>query len=192
MIKVLLKNQRRIFVNTLKSQNLKNYFAYLFVFAVLAVLLFFVSREIWNIAGSVTEPILDGIFSFSLLMIIGMIILIGMPEVFKHLYSATDLEFLFTMPIKTRQIFIMKYMQSFIGTPLTVFLFLLVPLTAYGVASGANIIYYFVLVCMLFTAATIGLSIAYLLNLVVIQLIPARRANELMTAMTFLSSCLSI
>lgn len=40
---------------------------------------------------------------------------------------------------------------------------------------------------MLFTAATIGLSIAYLLNLVVIQLIPARRANELMTAMTFLS-----
>lgn len=133
MIKVLLKNQRRIFVNTLKSQNLKNYFAYLFVFAVLAVLLFFVSQEIWNIAGSVTEPILDGIFSFSLLMIIGMIILIGMPEVFKHLYSATDLEFLFTMPIKTRQIFIMKYMQSFIGTPLTVFLFLLVPLTAYGV-----------------------------------------------------------
>ncbi|MDM8099736.1 MULTISPECIES: putative ABC transporter permease subunit [Oceanobacillus] len=187
MIKVLLKNQRRIFVNTLKSQNLKNYFAYLFVFAVLAVLLFFVSQAIWNIAGSVTEPILDGIFSFSLLMIIGMIILIGMPEVFKHLYSATDLEFLFTMPIKTRQIFIMKYMQSFIGAPLTVFLFLLVPLTAYGVASGANIIYYFVLVCMLFTAATIGLSIAYLLNLVVIQLIPARRANELMTAMTFLS-----
>lgn len=70
MIKVLLKNQRRIFVNTLKSQNLKNYFAYLFVFAVLAVLLFFVSQAIWNIAGSVTEPILDGIFSFSLLMII--------------------------------------------------------------------------------------------------------------------------
>lgn len=187
MMKVLIKNQRRIFVNTLKSQELKNYFAYLVIFAVLAVLLFLFSEAIWDIAGSVTEPILAGIFSYSLLIIIGMVILIGMPQIFKQLYSATDLEFLFTLPIKTRHIFLMKYTQGFIGTPLTVFLFFLVPLTAYGVASGANILYYFVLLLVLFAASTIGLSIAYLLNLIVIQILPANRANEFMTAMSFLS-----
>lgn len=118
MMKKLIKNQQRIFVNTLKSQDLKNYFAYLVIFAVLAVLLFLFSQTIWRIAGSLTEPMLAGIFSYSMLMIIGMVILIGMPQVFKHMYSATDLEFLFTFPIKTRHIFLMKYIQSFIGTPL--------------------------------------------------------------------------
>lgn len=187
MMKILLRNQRRIFVNTLKSQELKNYFAYLVIFVVLAILLFLFSEAIWRIAGSVTEPILAGIFSYSFLMIIGMIILMGMPQVFKQLYSATDLEFLFTLPIKTRHIFLMKYSQSFIGTPITAFLFFLVPLTAYGVASDANILYYFVLILVLFAAAIIGLSIAYLLNLIVIQILPASRANEFMTAMSFLS-----
>ncbi|MBN6205306.1 hypothetical protein JYK21_02490 [Ralstonia pickettii] len=187
MMKVLIKNQRRIFVNTLKSQDLKNYFAYLVTFAILAVLLFLFSKTIWGIAGSVTEPILAGIFSYSILIIIGMVILIGMPQVFKQLYSATDLEFLFTLPIKTKHVFLMKYTQGFIGTPLTVFLFFLVPLAAYGVASGANILYYFVLLLVLFAASIIGLSIAYLLNLIVIQILPANRANEFMTAMSFLS-----
>ncbi|GGP09106.1 putative ABC transporter permease subunit [Oceanobacillus neutriphilus] len=190
MMKHLIKNQQRIFVNTLRSQELKNYFAYLVIFAVLGALLFLFSQTIWNIAGSVTEPVLAGIFSYSLLMIIGMVILIGMPQVFKQLYSATDLEFLFTMPIKTKHIFLMKYLQSFIGTPLFAFFFFLIPFAAYGVASNANILYYFVLILVLFAASTIGLSIAYLLNLIVIQFVPASRANEFMTAMSFLSGLL--
>ncbi|WP_339285719.1 hypothetical protein [Oceanobacillus sp. FSL K6-3682] len=187
MMKKLIKNQQRIFVNTLKSQDLKNYFAYLVIFAVLAVLLFLFSQTIWRIAGSLTEPMLAGIFSYSMLMIIGMVILIGMPQVFKHMYSATDLEFLFTFPIKTRHIFLMKYIQSFIGTPLFAVFFFLIPFTAYGVASGASFLYYFVLLLVLLATSIIGLSIAYLLNLIVIQIVPASRANEFMTAMSFLS-----
>lgn len=174
-------------MNTLKSQELKNYVAYLVIFAALAILLFLFSQTIWRIAGSLTEPILAGIFSYSLLMIIGMVILIGMPQVFKQMYSATDLEFLFTLPIKTRHIFLMKFTQSFIGIPLFAFIFFLIPFVAYGVASGANTLYYFVLLFVLFAASIIGLSIAYLFNLIVIQIVPASRANEFMTAMSFLS-----
>ncbi|GEN85887.1 hypothetical protein OSO01_06260 [Oceanobacillus sojae] len=54
-------------------------------------------------------------------------------------------------------------------------------------ASGASFLYYFVLLLVLLATSIIGLSIAYLLNLIVIQIVPASRANEFMTAMSFLS-----
>lgn len=187
MMKVLLRNQLKMSINTIKTQSSKNYIGYAITTIFLAVIIFFVSKGIWNISHSIPRPVLEGILSYGFIAVIGFILLIGLPQVFKHLYAATDLQMLFTMPIPTRNIFWVKYIQSFIGVPLALFLVFIIPMVVYGIAVGANFIFYPVLILVVLSFVTIGLSLAYLLNLVLIQLIPGSRANEFMTIMSALS-----
>jgi len=187
MMTALLKNQWKIFINTMKSQPGKNYFSYFVMFVVFAILLYWFSAGIWAIADVITEPVFAGILSYGFLLVIGFIILLGLPQVFKHLYSATDLNLLFTMPIPTRYIFWIKYLQSFVGIPLLVFVLYVVPLFVYGAFIGANVLYYPVVLLVLLSVIVVGLSIAYLFNLLLVQVVPASKANEFMTVMSVLS-----
>lgn len=121
MMKALLKNQWKIFWNTARTQPKVNYISYLVLFIVFLILLNWVIRGIWFMGDAITEAVLAGLLSYSFLMMVGFIILLGLPQVFKHLYSATDLNLLFTMPIPTNYIFWLKYIQSFVGVPLIMF-----------------------------------------------------------------------
>src|SRR5699024_1112510 len=145
------------------------------------------SRGIYAMSDQLTPALFQGIVSYGALMAIAMVILIGLPQVFKHLYAATDLNLLFTMPIPTRNIFWMKYIQSFIGVPLLVFIFFTIPIIVYGSATGAHLLYYPVVILTVFLVTILGLSIAYLLTLVIVQIVPASRANAFMMAMSFFS-----
>lgn len=78
-------------------------------------------------------------------------------------------------------------MRSFLGIPLLAFLLLSIPLFVYGIATKVNLLFYPVVIFVLSAVTVIGLSIAYLLNLVLIQIVPASRANEFMTVMSVLS-----
>ncbi|ASK61015.1 hypothetical protein CFK37_01700 [Virgibacillus phasianinus] len=187
MMRVLLRNEIKMTKNTIKAQNPKNYIGYGIASLILAIVIYFISNGIWHISESIPVPIIKGIISYAFIAVIGFILLIGLPQVFKHLYAATDLQMLFTMPIPTRNIFWVKYIQSFIGIPLALFLVFIIPLIVYGIAINANILFYPVLILVVLSFVIIGLSIAYLLNLVLIQLIPGNRANEFMTIMSALS-----
>ncbi|WP_029268199.1 putative ABC transporter permease subunit [Virgibacillus alimentarius] len=187
MMKPLLKNQWKIITNTLQTQSLKNYISYVIAFGFVAFFLFLICRGIWEISDAITQPVLFGILSYGFLMIIGFILLLGLPQVFKHLYSATDLNLLFTLPIPTQYIFWMKYFQSFIGIPFFTFVFCLIPLIMYGIVVEAHFLYYPVAFIVLLAFTIIGLSLAYLFNLILIQIIPASKANEFMTMMSVLS-----
>lgn len=190
MMKILLRNQRRIITNTIQSQSGKNLISYGVLALVMFFILYWVSRGIWAISDQVTPELLIGIVSYGSLVAMAMVILMGLPQVFKHLYASTDLNLLFTMPIPTRNIFWMKYIQSFIGIPLFVFIFVTIPLVVYGIASGAHFIYFPVVLLAVFAVTILGLSITYLINLVIVQIVPASRANEFMMAMSFLSGIL--
>ncbi|MDC3413889.1 putative ABC transporter permease subunit [Terrihalobacillus insolitus] len=187
MVKVLLSNQWRIMVNTLRSQPNRNYVSYVVMVGILALFLYFLSDGVMSLGESISEPILAGILSYGFLASIGFVVLLGLPQVFKHLYAATDLNLLFTMPIPTRHIFWVKYLQSFFGIPLLVYILLGVPLFIYGTLVDVNLLYYPVVLLVLASVLVIGLSFAYLFNLVLIQIVPASKANEFMTVMSVLS-----
>lgn len=187
MMKVLLNNQRKIMMNSIKSQSLKNYAGFLISLIVMGILLYFLTRGVWFAADLVTDAVLAGVVSYGSLIIFGLIILLGLPQVYKHLYAARDLEFLFTLPIPTRHIFWMKYLQSFTGVPLSGYIFFAIPLCIYGIASDVSYFYYPVALLVLLAVVVIGLSVAYLANLLVIQIVPASKANEFMTIMSFLA-----
>lgn len=187
MMKALINNERHIIVNTIRTQPTRNLVSYGLLGVILAFFLYFISRGVWAVSSSITPQILSGMLSYIFLLMIGFIILLGLPQVFKQMYSSTDLQLLFTMPIQTRHIFWVKYIQSFAGIPLFAFIFFIVPLFVYGIASQVSLLYYPVVLIILLAVALIGLSIAYLFNLILIQIVPASRANEFMTVMSFLS-----
>src|SRR5699024_7433506 len=132
MMKILLRNQKRIIVNTIQSQSGKNLVSYAVLGLFMAIILYWVSRGVWMISDQITPELLTGMVSYGSLVAMAMVILMGLPQVFKHLYAATDLNLLFTMPIPTRNIFWMKYIQSYIGVPLFVFVFFSFPVIMYG------------------------------------------------------------
>src|SRR5699024_9099443 len=187
MMKILLRNERKIIFNTIRTQKRNHLFSYIFGLIILAVLLYFVSKGVWSLSGDISESVLTSVLSYAFLLVVGLIILLGVPQVFKDMYSTKDLELLFTLPIATRHIFWIKYMRSFMGIPLLAFLFLSIPLFVYGMATNVNLLFYLVVILVLLAVTVIGLSIAYLLNLVLIQIVPASRANEFMTVMSVLS-----
>jgi ABC-2 type transport system permease protein len=190
MMKALLKNQWRIFWNTARTQPKVNYISYVVLFIFFAILLSWVIRAILFMGDAITDRVLAGLLSYSFLIMIGFIILLSLPQVFKHLYSAADLNLLFTMPIPTNYIFWLKYIQSFVGGPFILFLLYIVPLYVYGLVAGVHIFYYPVVLFTLLFIIFIGLSIAYLLNLVLVQIIPASRANEFMSVMSVMAGIL--
>src|SRR5690625_548105 len=187
MVKILLRNERKIIFNTFRTQKRSNLFSYLIALIILAGFLYFLSKTVWSVSGEITEPVLESLLSYVSLVIVGFIILLGVPQVFKDMYSTRDLELLFTLPITTRHIFWIKYMRSFAGVPLLGFVFLSVLLFVYGLATKAGLLFYPVVLLVLLAVTIIGLSIAYLLNLILIQIVPASRANELVTVMSVLS-----
>lgn len=187
MMKILLRNERKIIFNTFRTQKRSNLFSYLIALIILAGFLYFLSKTVWSVSGEITEPVLESLLSYVSLVIVGFIILLGVPQVFKDMYSTRDLELLFTLPITTRHIFWIKYMRSFAGIPLLAFIFLCIPLFVYGIATNASLLFYPVVLLVLLAVTIIGLSIAYLLNLILIQIVPASRANELVTVMSVLS-----
>src|SRR5690625_6738358 len=105
MMKILIKNEAKQLWNSLRTQKKSHLVSYL---AAMIGLLFFLgvlTQAAWAMSSSVTEPVFAGILTYGCLLIVGMIILMGVPQVFKDMYSTTDLEQLFTLPIKTKYIF---------------------------------------------------------------------------------------
>src|SRR5690625_6236720 len=102
MMKILIKNEAKQLWNSLRTEKKSHIVSYL---AAMIGLLFFLgvlTQAAWAMSSSITEPVFAGILTYGCLLIVGMIILMGVPQVFKDMYSTTDLEHLFTLPIKTR------------------------------------------------------------------------------------------
>src|SRR5690625_187454 len=190
MMKALFKNEWRIMMNTIRTAPTRNIFAYLISFVVVGIFLYIILGFVLGLADKIPLSIFEGLLSYGLLTLIGAVILLGLPYVFKNLYASADLELLFTMPIPTRIVFWVKYSQSFLQVCLPILFFLGLPIIGYGVTTGVHFLYYLVLLIVLIATGLIGLSITYLANLLVVQIVPASKANEFLTGISFLTGVL--
>ncbi|MED3915493.1 hypothetical protein P4599_13345 [Priestia megaterium] len=186
-MKLLLQTEGKLLLNHVKSSKKQAYATIGFSTLFIALIVYFLSKGVWSVAPSLSFETVSSLFSYSCLLLMGMLVLMGIPQVFKNLYSSLDLSFLFTMPIPTKQLFWVKYIKSFLSTPLIMFFLFYIPFIVYGIRVHAHFLFYIISLAVLLSTAVIGLSICYLLNLLLVQLIPAQRANELMTAMSALS-----
>lgn len=139
------------------------------------------------VALTVPQQTLLPFFGYAFSVLIAFNILFGVPQVFKNLYGTNDLALLFTLPIKTRSIYWVKFIQSFLGIHGILWLLSCILLTVFGIAGRAGFSFFLVSYTVSLLITLIGMSIAYLLNLLLIQIIPVHRAKELMTVMSTLA-----
>lgn len=172
--------------NTWLSGNVKSLIVFIITVLISLALLYFLTwgaLTLGHVIGSVNiAPALSIVF----LIVLGFLSVFGVPQVFQQLFSATDLQSLFTMPISTRSIFLVKYAKSFFGLPVMIWLLMLVPLIGFGIGAGYSWLYYPVLFLVSAGITVIAVSVTYLINLGLVQVLPANRLKELMTVMGFL------
>jgi ABC-2 type transport system permease protein len=136
------------------------------------------------LGGMLREESRADLFSIVTLVGVVMTVLFSIPQVFKHLFSSRDVEMLFTMPIATKHIFWVKYGQSFFSTAGFIWILFCLFFFLFGVGADANGWYYVAIPLVSLAIVLIGLTLAYLFNLLLIQILPRNRAKELMTIMT--------
>ncbi|MCM3491042.1 hypothetical protein M3689_17210 [Alkalihalophilus marmarensis] len=144
----------------------------------------FFSGIVFSVASTLPGELLSDILSLSFLSLFAFLILFAVPQVFTKLYGDDDLTLLFTLPLKSTHIYWAKFTQVFLGIPGLILAASLVLLTIFGLGAGATIFYYPFAYFTAILVVLMGLGIAYLLNLLLIQMIPAHRAKELMTVIT--------
>ncbi|MBS4189600.1 hypothetical protein KHA94_05160 [Bacillus sp. FJAT-49705] len=174
------KNQFRTAPDSTKIAVVLSTIAALFVTVILSI-------GVGAMATILPRESYSSLISFAFSGLLAFNILFGVPQVFKNLYGTNDLAFLFTLPIKTRSIYWVKFLQSFVGVPGVLWIFSIILLTVFGVVSKASFVYFPVTCIASLMITLIGMSIAYLINLLLIQIIPVHRAKELMTAMSALA-----
>lgn len=187
MIRTLFQVEWRQFRNkwAQRDQTKILYLSVISTFGLLALcLLIFGARVLGHFASpQEAAPVLSLFF----LAGIAAILLFGIPQVFRDLFSASDLELLFTLPIPTRSIFWVKYAQSFLGIAGGVWIFTFIPLIVYGIGAGCFWLYYPAVFFVSAGLTVTAVSITYLFNLGLIQILPTSRAKELMTVMSALA-----
>lgn len=184
MLKLLIKNEWNQYRNTWKSNGAKS-FIVLIIMALISIgVLILLTKGASSLGHQVATTNISALLSILFLIVLSLIILIGIPQVFRELFGATDLQMLFTMPISTKHIFLVKYLKNFVGLPGIIWLILVIPLIVFGGAEGYPFLYDIVVFFGTLSIIVIATAITYLFNIGLIQILPASRAKELMTVMS--------
>lgn len=138
------------------------------------------------LAHHASRDTFEAVASYGLLLLVIALLLADLPQIFNQLFSSRDVELLFTLPIPTRSIFLVKYGQSLLGTGLIAAVVALIPVLSYGAAGGVSWLFYPVALLVIVGAVAGIVALCYLLSLALVQVVPPRRAREFMTALTML------
>ncbi len=98
----------------------------------------------------------------------------------QSLYLAGDMEFLLTVPVPTRAVFVTKLIQAVLPNFLFMSLFNLPALIGLGLAQGYNITYFVMLPVTLVALMLAGAGLAAVAVMLVVRLVPARRVAEVL------------
>ncbi|MDI3340965.1 MAG: hypothetical protein QJR03_10585 [Sphaerobacter sp.] len=129
-------------------------------------------------AGSL--DVLRPLAALALPAVVILVILADLPQVYGQLYAARDVELLFTLPIPTRSIFLVKYAHTVVVGNLLTIPLILVPLVGYGIGAGVRAPYYPALVLIVGAVAAGAVAFCYLVTLALVRVLPRNRIAQVM------------
>ncbi|WP_079474571.1 putative ABC transporter permease subunit [Marinococcus halophilus] len=144
-------------------------------------------------AGNVFSPeSLRAVIVYLMLSTLAVITFVTMPRTFQLLFGSKDIEFLFTLPVPSRHLFAMQFFTGWAGFPLLSFLLLTGLCIIIGAVSGAHVLFYPAAALLFFGLSVLGAGLSFLLNLFLVYILPAHRAQQLTTIISFISAALFI
>ena len=146
------------------------------------------------VALALAEPLatLGRLAALGFIALLALLVVVGIPRIFTLLYTSRDIEVLFTLPIPVRSVFLLKFGQSVAEVGGLALLAVSVPLFSYGVAAGANWLYYPVAIVVLVSMVAGALALCHLADLLLVRVLPARRVKGFMTALSALAGLLGV
>lgn len=105
----------------------------------------------------------------------------GFSSVLSALYLAGDMDMLLTHPIPMRAVFIAKFFGSVVPQYVLLTVLLLPFLLGYGAGTGYGVLYVVATIALLLLLPLLPTAIGAILVMVVVRVIPARRAREIVS-----------
>jgi ABC-2 type transport system permease protein len=110
----------------------------------------------------------------------GVVLLFSFGVLLQALYLAGDMDFLLSVPVPIRAVFVAKLLQAILPNLGLISLFGLPALFGLGAAGGYNMLYYPLVVIVLGAVALAAAGLASLLVMSVVRVFPARRVAEIL------------
>lgn len=157
---------------------------------VIAIMLVSFTYAAYRLASDAGARTIDSLAGFGLLALFLILFLFGIPQIFNDLFSSRDVELLFTLPIPTRSIYLAKFGQILATIGLIAVGVAMVPMLGFGSGARAGWLYYVVLPLVIVAAVLASVAICSLACLLLVQVVPASRIKEGLTALYILSGVL--
>lgn len=121
----------------------------------------------------------------SLALFVASLVLIfsGFGSMLSSLYLSGDLDMLLVRPIPMRAVFVVKFFGGLLSQYVLLFVLLAPLLVGYGVAMEYGLLYYGALAGVLVLLPLLPVGIGALLVMVVVRIIPAHRAREVVSVL---------
>ena len=138
------------------------------------------SPELARYMGSDFKPFVDAIPALTLTALFVGTLLTSFGVLLQALYLSGDMDFLLTTPVPIRAVFITKLLQAVLPNFGLISLFGLPILFGLGISGGYSFVYYPLVVIVMIALALSGAGLASLLVMLVVRLLPPRRAAEIL------------
>lgn len=174
LTKILFKNSLSTFSNSKKggkkSGKIKNIALMAIVLLSLLPMAFGIGMIIWGSYGVFHQMGQEGLILGTALMMVSMMIMFfGIFYIMNIFYFSKDVESLLPLPLRPSTIMAAKFTVTLLYEYVTEILFLAPILIAYGIASGAGIVYYlYALICFL-VLPVVPLVYAGIMNIILMR-----------------------
>jgi len=186
MLIQLLKIELLSLRNTVKSMKLSNYITSSILFTVSCFFLLGIYMSFYRalshletlpfIGGFITIKIISILFLSFFLMLIFSNIITSLSTIF----LASDIEFLFSLPVRYETVFLWKFLQTCFYASWSIFLILLPLIIAYNnIKKASLLIYPLILISLIFFFA-ITSFLGVLINLLLLKFFPSKKLRDAM------------
>lgn len=138
------------------------------------------SPEVSSYLGGDFKPFIDAIPVLTLTALFVGILLTSFGVLLQALYLSGDMDFLLATPVPIRAVFITKLFQAVLPNFGLTSLFGLPILFGLGLSGGYGFLYYPLVVIVMLALALSGAGLASLLVMLVVRVLPPRRAAEIL------------
>jgi len=132
----------------------------------------YVSIDLHSILASIPALTLTALFVMTLLTSFGLLL--------QAMYLAGDMDFLLATPVPIRAVFIAKLLQAVLPNFALFSLFGIPILFGLGISNGYNVSYYLSAILLMIFLALAAAGISSLLVMLVVRVLPPRRAAEIL------------
>lgn len=175
---LLLKNQIRVFWNTVRQRPMRTFLGVFFILLITVILLSSLGSFAYAALTSMSPEIAQGFLS--LLFMVGLTsqLFFGITAAFSALYMSDDLELLFMTPVPLKAVFAVKSLSVLVSNFLIAFLFVFLPGIFFGLLFQAGAAFYLLAVLIGIGLLIMGTAASEIINLLIMRIVPPHRSKE--------------